>query len=74
MLTPGIDRSGQAFLHFGTSKDFVACPETQNILSHLAKHKGRNIAIVFPIVGVKQTVFWETTDVVPSWQQSFGHS
>jgi hypothetical protein len=37
-----------------TSKDFRACPGKQNILSHLAKHKGRSIAIVFAIVGAKQ--------------------
>ena len=74
MLTPGFNRWGQMLLHLGASKDFIACPEKQNILSHLAKHKGRSIAIVCAIVGVKQTVFWETTDVGPSWQQSFGRS
>jgi hypothetical protein len=30
------------------------CPEKQKHLSHLAKHKGRSIAIVLDIIGVKQ--------------------
>ena len=33
------------------------CPEKQNILSHLAKHGGRSIAIVLDIVGAKQRRF-----------------
>jgi hypothetical protein len=55
MLTLGFNRWGQMLLHFGTSKDVPKC---KNTLSHLAKHKGRSIAIVLAIVGVKQRRVW----------------
>jgi hypothetical protein len=39
-LTPRLNRGGQMLLHFGTSQDFIARPEKQNILFHLAKAEG----------------------------------